>query len=101
MPQPDLQVPLHHNGDFVGRGDFVWEDERVVGEVDGASKYGSLLRPGQTPQMAIMAEKRREARLQDAGYWVVRWGWADLWDGPGLAQRIQRAFTHAGRGLVS
>ncbi len=45
-------------GTAVGTTDFGWPDRRTVGEFDGRVKYGRLLRPGQTPGDAVVAEKR-------------------------------------------
>lgn len=54
------------------RVDFLWEDVRVVGEADGLSKYQS---DGVRSTLDVVrAEKRREERLADAGFEIVRWG---------------------------
>ena len=52
---------------------------------------------GRTAADVIMAEKDREERFREAGWWVVRWGWHDLADASALALRIRRAFGHATR----
>lgn len=51
-----------------------------MGEVDGKAKYSTLLKDGQTPQDAVMDEKRREESIRQAGWWVTRWGWAEAWN---------------------
>jgi hypothetical protein len=64
-----------------------------VGEFDGLVKYGRLLRPGQTPGDAVVAEKRREDRVRDEGLRVVRWTWDEL-ETPGVVvKRLWRAFA--------
>jgi hypothetical protein len=68
IPPPVLQWPVHDpRGRHVGTTDFGWPDLRTVGEFDGLVKYGRLLRPGQTPGDAVVAEKWREDRLRDEG----------------------------------
>lgn len=96
LPVPDLQVPVYADGGFfLGRGDFGYREEKVLGEFDGRVKYGRLLRPGQTAGDAVFDEKRREDAIRDAGWQVARWTWADL-DVPGLvAARLQRALARS------
>ncbi|SDL50899.1 type IV toxin-antitoxin system AbiEi family antitoxin domain-containing protein [Tessaracoccus oleiagri] len=78
LPAPQEQVEIFdEEGAFVARVDFLWPDHGVVGEVDGAAKYGDLLEDGMTSQDAVMAEKHREAGLRRLGYWVTRWGWRE------------------------
>ncbi len=66
------QVSLSDLEGFIGRVDFLVED-RVVVEFDGAVKYEGL-----DGKRALMDEKRREERLRDAGFRVVRVTWSDL-----------------------
>lgn len=71
MPTP--QVAIHDaGGEFVARVDFLYEDIKLVIEVDGLGKYGT--------SAALHAEKLREDRLRALGYHVVRLTWADLGD---------------------
>ena len=51
---------------------------RLLGEFDGAVKYGRLLRPGESPGDAVVREKRREDGLRELGFDMIRWGWSDL-----------------------
>lgn len=68
-----LQHPIHsRTGPFLGRADFAWEEEHVVGEFDGRVKYGRALRPGQDPGDAVFEEKRREDAFRDEDRGVVR-----------------------------
>ncbi len=92
LPPPELQFELFDpDGVFVARSDFAWPELRLVGEVDGKTKYGSLLRPGQNPVDAIMAEKRREESIRQLGFWVVRWDWDLAWRPEELASLLRRA----------
>nr|NLI49181.1 hypothetical protein [Propionibacterium sp.] len=91
LPQPVLQHPIVLAGRKVATSDFAWLDEKVVGECDGAVKYGALLADGQSAQDAVLAEKRREELIREAGWWVVRWDWKTAWDRQRLAQRLRSA----------
>ncbi|MFT3968756.1 MAG: type IV toxin-antitoxin system AbiEi family antitoxin domain-containing protein [Micropruina sp.] len=58
--------------------DFAWPELGVLGEFDGKVKYSDLLRPGESAADVLMREKRREADLRAAGWWIVRWTYADV-----------------------
>lgn len=76
LPAPELQFEVMIGG-VRYRADFAWPDLHVLGEFDGKVKYDRLLRPGESASDVVMREKRREADLRAAGWWVVRWTWAD------------------------
>ena len=76
-------------GWLVGRVDLLVAG-RVVVEFDGAVKYG-----GHDGADALVAEKRREDRLRELGYGVVRVTWSDLADPAQLRARIRRALARA------
>lgn len=79
IPLPALQVTLYdRHGEEVARPDFDWAEQGLVGEFDGAVKYGRLLGPGQDLVDVILAEKAREERIRRQGRWVVRWTASDL-----------------------
>ena len=86
--QFDVRTPT---GAFVGRTDFVWEEQRTVGEFDGRIKYGRLLTPGRSPGDAVFEEKRREDEIRDEGWRVIRWIWGELAVPHRFAQRTRRA----------
>lgn len=68
VPLPVLQAPiLDRHGEEVARSDFLWEEAVLVGEFDGAIKYGRLLKPGQDVNDVVLAEKSREERIRRAG----------------------------------
>lgn len=96
IPDPTLQRTFYdQDGRFVARPDFEWEG-RLVGEFDGLLKYGGgSMKPGQTPNDVVIAEKIREDRLRQLGIEVVRWIWADLEEGrlPGI---VRDALARAG-----
>ncbi len=95
LPQPVLQwdVPGRR---WIGRCDFGWPRLRTIGEFDGAVKYGRLVRPGQQPGDVVLAEKRREDAIRDAGFRVVRWVWDELDAFEEVAGRLRAAFAAAG-----
>ncbi len=96
---PELQVEIHDaDGALVARSDFGWLERGVLGEFDGRVKYQSvLLRAGETASDAVMREKRRENRLRQMGYWVIRWVNDDLKDGYAFARRLERELALGGR----
>lgn len=95
---PDLQVEVFDDlGRLVARSDFGWVEQRTLGDFDGRIKYGRLLRPGQTPGEAIVAEKRREDMLRDLGWEIVRWMWEDLKHPELIEARLRRAFARAAK----
>ena len=86
IPRPELQTEVWHRGAHVARADFLWRHALVVGEADGRSKYESV--------EDFYAEKRREERLRDLGFEVVRWDWASaLHPERGLLDVLARAFA--------
>lgn len=94
IPPPDLQFEIRDAaGRLVARADFLWHEFNLVGEVDGKWKYGQLLKPGVSPEEAIMAEKEREDNIRHLGYWLTRWGWKLANDGPALSERVGRAMS--------
>lgn len=97
LPVPDLQREFHApDGRLLGRTDFYWEKENLVGEFDGAVKYGQPLGGiVQSGREALVREKRREDRLRALGMGFVRWTWNDAVRPPshpeGLLQILLRA----------
>lgn len=101
VPRPEPQLKVYDERErLVGRTDFGWAEERTLGEFDGKKKYGRLLlKPGQTPEDALFEEKKREDRLRDLGWQVVRWIWADLYAPAPFLQRLHRAFVRGRRAV--
>jgi very-short-patch-repair endonuclease len=81
--------------------DFLLEQEKVVLEFDGRVKYSRSpddpdpFGQRRTPQEVLWLEKRREDRLRELGYEVVRVTWSDLDDPKALARRIAAAVQRA------
>ncbi|ACV06703.1 DUF559 domain-containing protein [Kytococcus sedentarius] len=77
------------------RVDLLLEAERIVVEFDGAVKYD-----GVQGRDALVAEKRREDALREAGYNVLRVTWRDVVtaDAAGrLLHRVQQLTRQVGR----
>ncbi|HEX2499769.1 MAG TPA: type IV toxin-antitoxin system AbiEi family antitoxin [Actinomycetes bacterium] len=87
LPMPEAQVEIRDDhGRLVGRVDFLWREQRTVGEADGRLKYGSI--------DVLYREKQREDRLRELGFEVVRWDATDLRHNPAAtAARIRAAFA--------
>lgn len=97
VPVPELQYEVRLGGRLVARSDFGWPERRTVGEADGRVKYGALVRDGESVEDVVMREKARQEEIRQAGFWPVRWGWAEAWDGARLARLVLRAFEVAPR----
>lgn len=82
LPAPSLQYEVRDtSGRLLGRTDFAWPEQHVVGEFDGRIKYEPGLVPdGMSAADVVVAEKRRENLLRAEGWWVMRWMWSDLQD---------------------
>lgn len=79
LEQPVLQHVFSDRDGFIGRTDFWWPKQGIVGEFDGKGKYvDAALRGGITAEEAVYREKLREDRLRGLGHGFVRWGWADV-----------------------
>ena len=90
LPAPELQASISDADGFIGRVDFLWRDQRVVGESDGMSKYRDIV--------DVHLEKLRQERLEYAGFTVVRWTWDDIWTrSDWVVTRLVRALGLAGR----
>ena len=86
MPTP--QVVIHDaDGDVVARVDFLYEDLKLIIEVDGMGKYATV--------EDLRAEKLREDRLRALGYHFVRLTWADLDDLRVLSAKVLRGVSLA------
>lgn len=102
LPAPTPQVKIFDaEGRFVGRSDFGWLRHGVVGEADGAGKYGA-----DDPVKIFRAEKDRQAAFEALGLVVVRWDWRHLYgDPPELVLRLRQALSRGDprrfRGLVA
>ena len=72
LPRPRAQVALYDdNGEFLGRPDLYYPDQRVGLEYDGASHRDSLA-----------VDNRRQNRILEAGYLLLRFTATDVLNTP-------------------
>jgi len=90
-PEPQIAVATRLGWRWVDLG---WPEEYVALEFDGRMKYGGSARD---TSAAVFQEKRRQDALEDAGWTVVRFTWADLRRPEHLGQRVGRALRNARR----
>lgn len=95
LPQPELQAEIRDGDGRIGFVDFLFRANATIGEVDGKVKYAA--RPGEPdPGDVLWQEKRREDRLREAGYEVVRVTWHQLAHlAPETGHRFRAAFARA------
>lgn len=86
MPTPQVEI-FDDVGDLVARVDFLYEDMKLVIEIDGRKKYEKA--------HDLWNEKQREDRLRAMGYTVVRLTWADLDDLAIVRDKILRGVSLA------
>ncbi|WP_166351581.1 type IV toxin-antitoxin system AbiEi family antitoxin domain-containing protein [Phytoactinopolyspora limicola] len=76
FPLPECNAWVIGDGWGGVRSDFLWRRHRLVGEVDGFVKYGeSLYGPR---DRVLVEEKKRQMRIEEAGFVVVRWTPAEM-----------------------
>lgn len=89
LPEPVLQAVITDHGQFVGRVDFLFRDQRTIVEFDGLGKYDA--------REDLVGEKKREDWLRSLGYSVVRLTWADLANPAQVRAKVLAAFELAAR----
>ena len=84
LPRPQAQVHLtDESGHFLGRADLFYAEQRLVIEYDGATHRDSLV-----------DDNRRQNRLIEAGYRVLRLTAADvLGTPPAVIDLVRRNLT--------
>lgn len=83
IPAPRVQAEIRTPRGSVFP-DFLWEETKLIGEVDGAVKYASA--------DAYVLEKEREQLLRDLGYRIVRWLAKEIMLTPAVVvERVARA----------
>lgn len=96
LPTPELQYEVWSAaGVLLGRCDFAWPELRTIGEFDGLVKYSGQF--GQRTETVLVAEKKREDRIRDAGWEMVRWTWDELPEPSALIRKINAAFARGRR----
>lgn len=98
LPLPQAQYEVWHGGRLVGRADFAWVAQRVLGEADGKSKYVDDLPGSGPPEERIWRERLRQDELQEASWEVARWTDYERRYRPYVVERrIRVAFERAER----
>jgi very-short-patch-repair endonuclease len=81
LARPELQVPLRGPSGFAGRADLYYPEPCLVIEYDGATHRDSLT-----------ADNRRQNRLVEAGYRVLRFTAADVFSqAPAVVATVRQA----------
>lgn len=81
LPRPEAQVPLHdERGRFLGRPDLYYRPQRLCLEYDGGTHRDSLLE-----------DNRRQNRLLNAGFRLLRFAAADVHRTPDSVVAVVRA----------
>lgn len=85
LPRPmEQRAFLDSRGRLMARGDFTWEEQRLVGECDGRVKYDEPWK-GRSSD-AVAQQRLREDWLRERGWAIVRWMSDDL-DRPRIFHR--------------
>lgn len=85
VPRPQSQVPLYDGaGRFLGRPDLYYPAERLGLEYDGG-----------THRERLVQDDRRQNRLLNAGYRLLRFTATDLLDTPEVVVGLVRAALSA------
>lgn len=99
LPRPELQVPITdpRTGQLVGITDFYFPEHRTIGEFDGKQKYTGDIAGDENPGEIVWREKKREDRLRDLGYEVVRVITPDFDRPKEVGRRFRQAFARVAR----
>ncbi len=86
VPPDVLQLEVRDgDGYLLGVGDLGWRGARLIAEADGAGPHGGL--------DALFADRRRQNRLTNAGWRVLRFTWADTLRPDYIPWTIRQAMT--------
>ncbi|MFV2100014.1 hypothetical protein [Micromonospora sp. LOL_024] len=90
VPPDVLQLKVRDDdGYLLGIGDLGWRASRLIAEADGQGPHG-------TPE-AIFADRRRQNRLVNAGWKVLRFTWQDTLDPAYIPWVVHQALAHSPR----
>lgn len=79
LPRPEPQWEVQTSGRTVAYLDLAWPAHKKWLEFDGKFKYTKFLKPGQSIEDAMMAEKAREKMIRQLTGWTcLRITWEDL-----------------------
>ncbi|WCN81679.1 type IV toxin-antitoxin system AbiEi family antitoxin domain-containing protein [Micromonospora sp. LH3U1] len=90
VPPDTLQLEVRDDdGYLLGIGDLGWRGPRVIAEADGRDAHG-------TPEAAF-ADRRRQNRLVNAGWTILRFTWQDTLHPNYIPQTVRQAIAAAQR----
>ncbi|MFE0528497.1 type IV toxin-antitoxin system AbiEi family antitoxin domain-containing protein [Micromonospora parva] len=90
VPPDALQLEVRDDdGYLLGIGDLGWRRPRLIAEADGRDAHG-------TPEAAY-ADRRRQNRLVNAGWTILRFTWQDTLDPTYIPWTVRQAITAAER----
>ncbi|WP_307871050.1 hypothetical protein [Micromonospora sp. C51] len=86
VPPDALQLQIRdHDGYLLGIGDLGWRAPQVIAEADGQG-------PHRLPD-AIFADRRRQNRLTNAGWKILRFTWQDTLDPAYIPWAVRQALS--------
>ncbi|MER7455403.1 hypothetical protein [Micromonospora sp. NPDC126480] len=90
VPPDVLQIQVRDDdGYLLGIGDLGWRAPRVIAEADGRA-------PHEIPE-AVFADRRRQNRLVNAGWTILRFTWQDTLDPGYIPWVVRQALTSPAR----
>ncbi|MEU4401439.1 hypothetical protein [Micromonospora orduensis] len=90
VPPDTLQLEVRDDdGYLLGVGDLGWRAPRVIAEADGRDAHGTA--------EAAFADRRRQNRLVNAGWTILRFTWQDTLSPDYIPYTVRQAFTIADR----
>ncbi|MDG9678879.1 type IV toxin-antitoxin system AbiEi family antitoxin domain-containing protein [Micromonospora sp. DH14] len=90
VPPDELQLEVRdEDGYLLGIGDLGWRGPRIIAEADGRGPHGA-------PEAAY-ADRRRQNRLVNAGWTVLRFTWQDTLDPTYIPWTVRQAIAAAQR----
>lgn len=86
VPPDVLQLEIRDDdGYLLGIGDLGWRGHRIIAEADGRTPHG--------PPDAVYADRRRQNRLVNAGWTVLRFTWQDTLRPDYIPWTVRQAMT--------
>ncbi|GAB3948986.1 hypothetical protein GCM10027614_47030 [Micromonospora vulcania] len=88
VPPDALQLEIRDDdGYLLGIGDLGWRGARLIAEADGRDAHAS--------PAAVFADRRRQNRLVNAGWTVLRFTWSDTLQPDYIPQTVRQALAAA------
>ncbi|WFE50864.1 type IV toxin-antitoxin system AbiEi family antitoxin domain-containing protein [Micromonospora sp. WMMD1155] len=88
VPPDTLQLEVRDDdGYLLGIGDLGWRGPRLIAEADGRDSHSSL--------EAVYADRRRQNRLVNAGWTILRFTWQDTLHPAYIPQTVRQAIATA------